>query len=430
MLNINKIIIFFLYTFFLFSTLSLFSQNIECEEIVFSYGTHETSPDLEKREPVGDAKAGSLFKVKAILKIDSPSNDTITLRTAVKLSALGPTNFKVGLISPTGGFSYLPSWVEQHSGSEFLSDTQSLKFILSNTKSAIVSMEYNIIGSLLFRYEPENINFFSLQQQYESFYPIDMLIKEVRTILPDSLKSFLSYKKDEGGMIKDLNISLINMKCYQECLIQGNKYGVRIYIPDTLAYNASIRQKIDDLQKYMNRVSIYFSENRCSDIIYINWRDDKHRRAFGECLGSHIVCDVNFGSKDLLHEIIHSLLPIEVEKSSKGEYFIKESIIEWLALFLSETEFNNLEQIQEGSTSLYDIQTNNQYSWNKIYLFGPSIIEQIAMKYGRNKMAKIIISFLEKNNNKVVNYESFINYLNIYLPSDLVMELDSLLKAY
>lgn len=93
MLNINKIIIFFLYTFFLFSTLSLFSQNIECEEIVFSFGTtsnkillNDTSTELEETD---------LPKIKATLKINNSNNDTITLKTTVKLSALGPTNLKL-----------------------------------------------------------------------------------------------------------------------------------------------------------------------------------------------------------------------------------------------------------------------------------------------------------------------------------------------
>lgn len=436
MLNINKILIFFLYTFSLFSTLPLFPQNIECEEIVFSFGapsnkisSNDTSTELEKRDSIGNEKTDLLFKIKATLRINNSNNDTITLKTTVKLSALGPTNLKVGLISPTGVF-YIPSWVEQHPGSEFLSDTQSLKFILPDTKSATVSMEYNVIGSLLFRYQPENMHFYSIQQQYESFYPTDIPIKKVKMISPDSLKYFLSYKKNKGRIIKDINISLISKKHYKECLIQGDKYGIKIYIPDTLSYNAVIKEKIDDLQRHMDQFSIYMSDKQHSDIIYINWRDDENRRAFGESLGSYVVCDVNFGSKDLLHEIIHSFLPIEVEKSSKGKYFIKESIVEWLALFLSETEINNSEPIQEGSTSLYDIQTNDQYSWNEIYLYGPSIIEQIAMQCGRDKMAKIIISFLEKNKNKIANYESFINHLNIYLPSDLVIELDSLLKAY
>jgi hypothetical protein len=395
---------------------------------VFSFGTtsnkillNDTSTELEETD---------LPKIKATLKINNSNNDTITLKTSVKLSALGPTNLKVGLVSPAGIFCYIPAWVEQHTGSEFLTDTQSLKFVLPDTKSAIVTMEYNVIGSLLLRYRPESIHFYSLQQQYECFYPIDIPIKKVKIISPDYLKYFLSYKKNKDRIIKDINISFINKKHYKESLIQGDKYGIKIYIPDTLSYNTLIKQKIEDLQKHMDHASAYMSDNQYCDIVYINWRDDKNRRAFGESLGSYVVCDVNFGSKDLLHEIIHSLLPIEVEKSSKGEYFIKESIIEWLALFLSETEISNLEPIQEGSTSLYDIQTNNQYSWNKIYLFGPSIIEQIAVQYGRHKMAKIIISFLEKNKNKIANYESFINYLNMYLPPDLVMELDNLLKVY
>lgn len=85
---------------------------------------------------------------------------------------------------------------------------------------------------------------------------------------------------------------------------------------------------------------------------------------------------------------------------------------------------------QDGTTSLYDIQTNSQYSWDKIYLTGPSIIEQIVMQCGRDKMAMIIISFLENNKDKVTNYESFINYSKMHLPSDLVGELNNLIKTY
>ena len=426
----------------LFSIPSLLSQDVECSKITFLLSNKFSLNNLEPGiiiDSSEDDESALTFSVKTTLRLNNPHSDTITLKTNVNISAfgfpmpmLGPRNLMVHSISSEGSLSQLNAWVEQQPRvADSLSDIQLLKFVLPdrNIKHSIVEVEYDVIGGASIARYSDNDNFYSMQQRQEYFYPMDMAIKKIEVVVPDSMKYFLSYRKSGDESFNDINLSYIVKNHYTEYAVRGEKHDLNIYIPNIDIDKDNITESIYDLENCMNKFSKYLKEKHTADIIYMNWRDDVNRRAFGESLGSHIVCDINFGGEDLLHEVIHSFLPSTVQDNTKGEYFIKESIIEWLSLYISDIKIDALEDIEKSDTSLFNTEINNHISWNTIYTYGPAVIEQVALKCGRDNMASIIVSFLENNIGKTITYDDFMEFIKIHLPIGLVLELDSLIKA-
>jgi hypothetical protein len=409
MKNVSKIILCIL---FIFNTFISLAQTLECKMLEFYF-----NPSIEFG-----------LKVKATLEIDNLKNDTATLKTNVKFSTLGPKDLKASLVKKDGSLYPLPSWIDEQINTEQSGIFQYLRFLIPNREKATVQITYNVTGSTIFKYKPDSEDFYALQQCVEYYYPMDILIREITVSSLDTIKYFISYK-EVNKRIKDINVAFINENKYNKKSVIKDNLNINLYIPDSLVNNKRMQQNIMDMQQYIDRFSIYLPSRKSSDIIYINWRDDKERRAFGEGLGNYAVCDINFGSKDLLHELIHTLLPVNVEQHSKGEYFIGESIIEWLALFLADKSLSENVNNMNGTINLYDAQINNYTTWNLIYTTGPLIIQHISSKCGKEKMANIIISFLERNQNKEINYDMFIAYVKKCLSNDLGKEMDFLIKT-
>lgn len=413
MKNVSKIILFIL---LIFNISVSFAQTIDCETIGFSF-----NPDAEQMEDAG-------LKVKLFLEVDKLKNDTIILKTDVKMSLLGPRNIKAYLINKDGSLHPLKSWIEDQINTGQSENIQLLKVLIPDKRRSTIQITYNVLGSTVLKHRPDSEDFYTCQQRHEYYYPMNIPIREIKVSSSDSIKYFVSYKKEKKG-IKDINLSFINKKKYTKRPVSKGNLNINLHIPDSLINDKRMEQNVVDMQRYIDKLSTYLSSPKDADIIYINWRDDKERRAFGEAVGDHAVCDINFNSKDLLHELIHILLPSNVEQYSKGEYFMKESIIEWLALFLSDKTINKQLNNSVGSVNLYDTQINNHTTWNLIYIAGPSIIQQIASKCGEEKMADIIISFLQKNQNEIINYNKFIAYMKKHLSPDLVKEMNYLIKT-
>lgn len=409
MKDVSKIILCIL---FIFNTSISIAQTLECKKLEFYF-----NPGIEFG-----------LNVKAILEVDNLKNDTVTLKTNVKFSILGPKNIKASLVKKDGSLHPLTSWIDEQINTEQSGNFQCIRLLMPNRKKATVQITYNVIGSTIFKYKPESEDFYALQQRVEYYYPMDIPIREITVSSLDTIKYFLSYK-EISKKIKDINVAFINKNKYNKKSVIKDNLNISLYIPDSLVNDKRMQQKVMDMQQYIDRFSTYISSRKNSDIIYINWRDDKARRAFGEGLGNYAICDINFDSKDLLHELIHTLLPVNVEQHSKGEYFMRESIIEWLALFLADKSLSKNVNNTNDSFTLYDAQINNYTTWNLIYTTGPLIIQHISSKCGKEKMANIIISFLERNQNKEINYDMFIAYVKKRLSNDLGKEMDFLIKT-
>lgn len=132
----------------------------------------------------------------------------------------------------------------------------------------------------------------------------------------------------------------------------------------------------------------------------------------------------------MLHEAIHQAFPNDVADMSDGEYFIKESIVEWLALSLSgQLEKIDMSLIGTSMADLYNIHINNSETWPAIYKTGPAIVQKIASQLGEDIVVSTIISFFLEKEGKVTTYAEFIDYLRLHLPLKAIEELDSLVKG-
>jgi hypothetical protein len=401
----------------LFSVFAANAQKLECEKLVFDLNNFGS-----------EHEAG--LKVNAVFKVKNLKNDTLIFRTNVRYSFLGPQNLKADIYNNNGNLSPLTSWIDTQTATDQSGDIQLLKVLMPNKRNGTVQISYNVIGYDLFVVFGDNDNeaFGLYQSEREHVYPMNIPIKEVQVLSPpDSMAYFLSYEKGKRA-IRDINLSFMLKNDYYKNTINRGDCHVDIYIPDTLGSDHNMQLNIDALDRCVNKLSACLPIPIDTDIIYLNWRDDKQRTAFGKALGNYVVCDIHFKDKDLLHELIHIYLPVNVKSPSKGEYFIKESIIEWLALFFSDRTIDIQTAIDANSISLYDVLTNNHTTWSAIYTTGPAIIQQIAAKYGEKKMANLIISFLLKNRNRIVNYDLFIKYISRHLPHDLVEEMSYLMS--
>lgn len=409
----------------LFYSFQSFAQTIECDKIEFNL-VDAIDPEYNKE--------GIWLNVKANYSAKNLKSDTITLKTNVRLSLLAPRRLKANLIDDNGRLHSLTSWIVQQEGSHFLEDSQLLKIVIPNQKKVHFTVSYDVLGSEVFKYKPDNLSLTAFQKRLEYFYPMDIPIKEIHVSCPDSIKQFVSYKVNKNKTVENIELAFILKNNYIEKPISVDKYNATVYIPDTLRNDSLIEQKVSTLQGNFSKLSDYLSvkhhKNATIDIILINWRDDKDRRAYGEAFSNYVLCDMHLQANDFLHEALHVLLTGEVKEPSAGQYFIKESIIEWLALFLSDKTINTAipECSASDTISLYNAQINNYTTWDLIYSTGPSIIQQIATECGEEKMAHTIISFLEKHKDKTTDYNEFIKYSHKHLPKHLVNKLDYLIK--
>ncbi|GHT70557.1 hypothetical protein FACS1894155_06470 [Bacteroidia bacterium] len=417
----------------LFGSFVSFAQIVEIEEIEFNYLPMPPASSMVGSDE--NEEQGLWLKVKAILSARDLKDDTIRMKTTMNaiIPQLGPMNLAANLIDDEGRLFPLKSQIVHQAGVQPSENYQLFKIVVPNKKKVKFSITYNTVGDF-FVYNT-NSDFLSYHSKHGYFYPMDVPIKKVHFDFTlnnnDSLKYFASYRKF-GEIIEDINIAVINKKRYIEESIVKNNLKVNIFVPDTLINGNTWIRKREKLDPYFDRLASYVADTTSLDVILINWRDEKYRHTNGEGLGSYCVCDIKFPAEGILHELLHLTFPSKVLDFSKGEYFIKESIIEWLTVFLSNKPINKITTTKlpkiKDSISLYDAQINNYTTWDLIYKTGPSIIQYIAGKCGEEKMAKTIISFLEKNQKEVVDYEKFIDHLRVYLSHDLVKELDEMVK--
>ena len=164
------------------------------------------------------------------------------------------------------------------------------------------------------------------------------------------------------------------------------------------------------------------------NIVLINWANYKLRQAYGESFGNFILADLNFAAQNLFHEILHSVLPSHIKENSKGKYFIGESVITWLELFLSGEKGKELAQIAEIKGNLYDTEINHAETWDCIYTKGPAIIEHIAQEYGRKRMAESLIAFLLETQGEEIDYDCFYTYMKTKMSVTLLNKFDELIR--
>ena len=413
------------------------AQDIVCEKLIFSFITkspYYNSISFEE-EITDNPEENMFFHVDALLNVNDLRQDTVTLTTTVKLfsAILGPCDVKVTQMDDSSK-TLLPSRVEMKYDSIAKSEVQHIKFVPKQKGKIIVS--YNVIGSSMWRYQTDistsaNIGFDTYQQRQEYFYPKDIPIKAIEVQSPDCFWPLTSYNKREDGTIEDINLAFVVKEQHTIKSVQSKDIRIDVFVPDTLIQKKAdfVKQKLQDLESYIDTLSAYIPPiEKHVNIVLINWANYKLRQAYGESFGNFILADLNFAAQNLFHEILHSVLPSHIKENSKGKYFIGESVITWLELFLFGEKGKELAQIAEIKGNLYDTEINHAETWDCIYTKGPAIIEHIAQEYGRKRMAESLIAFLLETQGEEIDYDCFYTYMKTKMSVTLLNKFDELIR--
>lgn len=410
----------------LYSPITL-GQTVKCNCIDF-----EIVPIPKKDTAFADFKYQ--VQVKMNLSVSNVKNDTLILKTNIKVAqGLEPKNLKAFLINDKQEKTPLPSFVDNLSGNQPFNDVQLLHIVLSGQQNSNILINYDVIGTGFFFYllEQNYPNVIAYHPWIEYIYPMDVPIEKVRVNAPDSLLTFCGIKNTTSGIHNgEINLTFIKKEAFKKESTEWGKVTLNTYIPDSILNNTTYRHQIDEFYSYINKLSAYIKTPKTLDIILLVWRDTKRRNAFGKSLGNHSIFDIKFPAEGMLHEAIHQAFPNDVADMSDGEYFIKESIVEWLALSLSgQLEKIDMSLIGTSMADLYNIHINNSETWPAIYKTGPAIVQKIAIQLGEDIVVSTIISFFLEKEGKVTTYAEFIDYLRLHLPLNAIEELDSLVKG-
>ncbi len=411
------------YLFLLSIHLTTFSQAVKCNHIEFS---------LIPITPEDTAYTDFVFRLKVEMDISvfNIPNDTLTLKTKIKLGELGPKNLSACLVEQAN--RPLVAWIDNHKEQTPFNDTQYLKILIpDNSRSNHLKVSYTLIGTGLFFYllGQNHPNVFAFHQWQEAFYPINIPVKSIHVVSPDnSILAFSNLEEDcAGNSIIDL--TFINKKRFRKEFIQYDKIKLHIFIPDTIADDSSYRDKLNTFYSYVNNLAVYMKEQKEVNVILLQWRDEKNRRTFGKGLNPSVF-DLKFPANSMLHEVIHQICPCEVYDGTKGEYFIKESIVEWLSYCLSgKLQEIDTSVITTAKGNLYNTNINHLETWSLIYSVGAAILQEMAQKVGYESLLTSIFSFFYDNTGKFVTYDDFIAHLKRSFSTDIIEKLDAMVKG-
>lgn len=403
--------------------LTAFSQAVKCNHIEFS---------LIPIAPEDTAYTDFVFRLKVEMDISvfNIPNDTLTLKTKIKLGELGPENLSAYLVEQAD--RPLVAWIDNHKEQIPFNDTQYLNILIPDiSRFNRLKISYTAIGTGLFFYllGQNHPNVFAFHHWQEAFYPINIPIQAIHVISPDnSILAFSNLEEDcAGNSIIDL--TFINKKRFRKESFQDDKIKLHVFIPDTIADDSSYRDKLNTFYSYVSNLTVYMKEQKEINAILLQWRDEKNRRAFGMGLNPSVF-DLKFPAESMLHEVIHQICPCEVYDGTKGEYFIKESIVEWLSFYLS----GKLEEIDTSviatiKGSLYNTNINNHETWPLIYTVGTAILQEMAKEVGYESLLISIFSFFYDNAGKFVTYDDYITHLRLSFSADVVDKLDAMVKG-
>lgn len=178
---------------------------------------------------------------------------------------------------------------------------------------------------------------------------------------------------------------------------------------------------------------------------------------YGRTFNNLILCDTVFLKKgnSLIHEMLHTILPTKYENNRDGDFLMNESLIEYLAIYLTYKEnrhllydkFNlidtsffydtvgikSVSDYYKKKITLYNIPENsNSVIQHVIYYKGPSLIyKYLSKKIGPEQFEDILISFYNTylNKNDYVSYTTFLNFLSSAgVSADIIYNFDYAVK--
>lgn len=402
----------------------VFGQQIVCNNVDFAL------------VPIPKDDSSAVFKyrlgVKLDLSVSEMKTDTVILTTNTKFCALGgPTNLKVVAVNKDS--TVLKSWIVDNGPFS----TQSLKFIAPTLDGSKFFVTYEVLGTGFILYiqniattGPPPPRFFAFHSDFEYFFPMDvpmLKIGEIKT--PKDILTFSGHWQDDLGR-ETINLTFIDTFLFKKERIELPNIVLNTYIADTLTTEVAL---IGEVGTYLNKLSSLSSfvnkGEKETNLIFTKWRNDEKREAYGRVFGDHFICDYNMQARGILHEILHILLPSNLRRESKGKFFIGESIIEWLTLFLSDNLDKLSSDVEIREQNLYDISINDNSTRTLIYSYGPSILQRVAAMSSEEEVANAIVGFLQATADAPTDYSEFLLYLEKHLPQNLIQDMDSMVRG-
>ncbi|MDR1553180.1 MAG: hypothetical protein LBS69_06940 [Prevotellaceae bacterium] len=412
----------------------LLSQKIVCDSLVISMMSVQEYNDkyipmFKLDENVSDSLMYMLH-VNTYIDIEGNTSDTIMLQTERFLGVM-PAIIKI--YNDTNVFYDTITRIARLAVQQPIPvKTYGLKNFKCEIKYAVMSIivEY-FFGNFSFDNYPKLIFF---QTDFGGNLlpnPIkrDIIYKSIYfKDIPDNFLSFSSFNPNNHD--NTLDITFIDKNLYFFKNYETDKLNFNIYFPDTISMNRFDLNK-DDFFENISKLNYY--ENKTIDIIMAYWTNAKKTAAFGKGFNNYIFCDTSFISGvSLTHEILHILYPIKTDKQ-EGQFFIGESVIEWLANYLIYGNFDmnraNRDKFNsKDRKSLYSLNRNDSNSWYLIYNWGADCIQQLANKTDSEKLFQTIINFLKHYKYQTVSYKQFLDWLYNIFPKEYIDNLNENVK--
>jgi hypothetical protein len=376
---------------------------ISCDSILITVTSSE-------REPVDSLK--DKLHIECFLALSRPFCDTLDfeIRMGLPIAELGVRN-----LYATGLNSCDNTW------QELTTENNGLDFkIIPKEKVIKINLSYDIHGFAFFLLN-DSISFghlFAYQFDYENLiaYNPNMFINKI--IMKNSLANTLGFsyfdlRNNTNNCYNLINygITVIDTTVFRKDTYDLLDFKYSVYCMDTVVLN-KFKGFGDKYNTALEQLLDYVPAHEKIDIIATVYRSEELRSAFGRAFGDFFYCDTSFLSSpvSLLHESIHILFPCKPQKYEKGEYFLGESLTEWVANYLIKGEFNLSDTVNING-DLLNTTVNNQETWNLIYYKGPYLIENLSKETSKKSLYDAIMSFFVKYRNREVNFNNFISEL-------------------
>jgi hypothetical protein len=355
----------------------------------------------------------NLLHIDAYITIDSIQADTIKFGISLGMPVL---ELSASDIIAKGFDSK-----EKYQGDLPAIRTSSGFSIIKQNEIRRISVSYDIVGTYFFLYLNDSCFYklFTFHSEYENLILKNdrMKIKNVKfSGSPPETRTFSYFDLvDTAGECFNLRgyaITTVDTTLCKYETFAADDVTYTIYAIDSVVLK-NFKRYQKEYENALKRLFIYTPASNHFDIITTYWRSEKLKSAFGRAFGNYFYCDTTFISSPelLLHETIHILYPCIPQKKARGEFFIGESLTEWVARYLIDGEYKLPDNMVPADSSLFDITGNNPDTWNLIYHKGPYILQLIANEISSESLFHAIMSFWVHYRESEPQFDDFFNFL-------------------
>lgn len=264
-------------------------------------------------------------------------------------------------------------------------------------------------------------------------------------IYEDIVKNNYLFKlnNDSTKLVNSI-ITILDTMSYKKIKLSNLNKSYEFYVRKN--HLDSFYLALKDIEVTINLVNDYKSNNYNKskiNFVEFDWQRDQY--AMGRGFDNLVMYDWSFFTKHKV-SFIHEFLHTQLNPKSNGNYFVNESLIEYIAnyfcffndknRFLSEIKKKHENFIEStkasvDKTSLYALEENNVNTFSLIYDEGPVILNDFAKKIGEDRFVKLSILFFSKMKKVKKNkYEFFLKFLHENkVNKKYIFELDQKVKS-